>query len=73
VPSLASANFSAPCFRAKLYHATKGQLKELRRVVDALAEVIQKGAIGPWLVQLNDAFECLKPNEVIERGKVDCI
>jgi hypothetical protein len=49
------------------------QLKELRRVVDALAEVIQREAIGPWLVQPNDAFEGLKPIEVIERGEVDRI
>ena len=49
------------------------QLQELRRVVDALAEVIQKDAIGPWLEQPNSAFEGLKPIEVIERGEVDRI
>jgi transcriptional regulator with XRE-family HTH domain len=49
------------------------QLQELRRVVDALSEVIQKDAIGPWLEQPNSAFDGLKPIEVIERGEVDRI
>ncbi len=49
------------------------QLNELKRVIDALAEVIQKEAIGPWLDQPNDAFDGLKPIEVIERGEVDRI
>lgn len=49
------------------------QLNELRRVIDALSEVIQKDAIGPWLQQPNEAFDGLKPIEVIERGEVDRI
>lgn len=49
------------------------RLTELRRVVEALSEVIQKDAIGPWLNQPNDAFDGLKPVEVIERGEVDRI
>jgi|GEM_PF-938602 len=49
------------------------QLKELRRVIDALGEVIQQDAIGPWLEQPNNAFAGLKPREVIERGEVDRI
>ncbi len=49
------------------------QLRELKRVVDALSEVIQKDAIGPWLEQPNDAFDGLKPIEVIERGEIDRI
>jgi len=49
------------------------RLTELRRVVQALSEVIQKDAIGPWLNQPNDAFDGLKPVEVIERGEVDRI
>ncbi len=49
------------------------QFKEHRRVIDALGEVIQKDAIGPWLDQPNDAFDGLKPIELIERGKVDRI
>jgi hypothetical protein len=46
---------------------------ELRRVVDALAEVIENDAIGPWLEQPNRAFEGLKPMEAIERGELDRI
>jgi len=49
------------------------QLKELKRVMDALSEVIQKDAIGPWIEQPNDAFDGLKPIEVIERGEIDRI
>jgi len=39
----------------------------------ALSEVIQSDAIGPWLEQPNNAFDGLKPIEVIERGEVDRI
>jgi transcriptional regulator with XRE-family HTH domain len=49
------------------------QLQALRRVVDALSEVIHRDAIGRWLEQPNDAFDGLKPIEVIERGEVDRI
>ena len=49
------------------------QLQELRRVVDALAEVFQEDAIGPWLQEPNTAFGGLKPMEVVERGEVDRI
>ena len=34
-------------------------------------EVIRNDAIGPWLEQPNEAFDGLKPLEVIERGEVD--
>ncbi|REJ90781.1 MAG: DUF2384 domain-containing protein [Planctomycetota bacterium] len=53
--------------------AVARQLKELQRVVDALSEVVQQDAIGPWMEQPNDAFDGLKPIEVIERGEVDRI
>lgn len=49
------------------------RLTELCRVVQALSEVIQKQAVGPWLTHPNDAFDGLKPVEVIERGEVDRI
>ncbi len=49
------------------------QLKELKRVVDALSEVVQKDAIGIWIAEPNDAFDGLKPIEVIERGEIDRI
>ena len=49
------------------------RLTELRRVIQALSEVIQKEALGPWMTQPNEAFDGLKPIEVIERGEVDRI
>ena len=49
------------------------RLSEIRRVVVALSEVVNKDAIGPWMLQPNQAFGGLKPIEVIERGEVDRI
>lgn len=47
------------------------RLVELRRLVDALAEVIRVDALGSWLKTPNSAFTGLKPLEVIERGESD--
>ena len=49
------------------------QLKQLRRVIDALCELMPQESIGSWLEEPNDAFGGLKPLEVIERGEVDRI
>ena len=49
------------------------RLTEIRRVVDALSEVVNEEAIGPWMLRPNQAFDRLKPIEVIERGEVDRI
>ena len=49
------------------------RLEELRRVINALSEVMKREAIGSWLKQPNDAFDGLKPIEVIERGEIDRI
>ena len=49
------------------------RLKELGRVINALSEVMKSEAIGSWLKQPNDAFDGLKPIEVIERGEIDRI
>jgi DNA-binding transcriptional regulator YiaG len=49
------------------------RLNELTRLTNALAEVIRKESLGPWLKEPNSAFEGLKPVEVIERGEVDRI
>jgi DNA-binding transcriptional regulator YiaG len=46
---------------------------ELGRMIDALEQVIQAKAIGPWLTRPNEALGGLKPIEVIERGEVDRI
>ena len=47
------------------------RLVELRRLVDALAEVIRVDALGSWLKTPNSAFAGLKPIEVVERGESD--
>ena len=47
------------------------RLIELRRLTKALSEVIKKEFLGVWLQTPNDAFDGLKPLEVIERGESD--
>jgi hypothetical protein len=49
------------------------RLIELRRLTNALTEVIKKEALGKWLQTPNDAFGGLKPLEVIDRGESDRI
>jgi transcriptional regulator with XRE-family HTH domain len=49
------------------------RLREIGRLKDALARVIQKDFLGTWLQTPNHAFGGLKPLEVIERGEVDRI
>lgn len=49
------------------------RLTELRRLTDALTEVIKEEALGKWLQSPNKAFDGLKPLEVIERGQSDRI
>ena len=53
--------------------AVSRRLTEIRRVVDALSEVIDEETVGAWMAEPNDAFDGLKPIEVIERGEVDRI
>lgn len=53
--------------------AVARRLTELRRIVDALSNIVTEDAIGEWLKTPNDAFDGLKPLEVIERGQVDRI
>ena len=45
--------------------------KELDRLRDRLTEVVKEEAIPGWLDTPNEAFDGLKPLEVIERGEVD--
>jgi hypothetical protein len=47
------------------------RIKELDRFRDRLAEVVAAGAIPSWLDTPNEAFDGLKPLEVIERGEID--
>ncbi len=47
------------------------RIKETERFQERLAEVVDADAIPAWLDTPNDAFDGLKPLEVIERGEVD--
>jgi len=44
---------------------------ELKRLTEALAEVIKRESLGKWLQTPNEAFDGLKPIEVIDRGEID--
>lgn len=46
---------------------------ELKLLISALAEVMKRASIGPWLQTPNPAFDGLKPQEVIDRGEIDRI
>ena len=47
------------------------RLVELQRLTDALSEVMREETLGTWLQTPNDAFNGLKPVEVIDRGESD--
>jgi DNA-binding transcriptional regulator YiaG len=47
------------------------RLHEVRRLLDALAEVVRIEAIPNWLGQRNSAFDNMTPLQVIELGEVD--
>ncbi|HVC94820.1 MAG TPA: hypothetical protein VND64_14070 [Pirellulales bacterium] len=49
------------------------KLIEIQRLTNALSEVIKKDSLGTWLQTPNDAFDGLKPLEVIDRGESDRI
>jgi transcriptional regulator with XRE-family HTH domain len=47
------------------------RIRELDRFRDRLSEVVAAEAIPVWLDTPNEAFDGLKPLEVIERGEID--
>jgi hypothetical protein len=47
------------------------QLREVERLLDALAGVMNEEAVGPWLKEPNAAFDGSTPLQVIERGEGD--
>jgi len=53
--------------------ATKLQrpYNEVYRLLEALDDVIDANSLGNWFQSPNEAFEGLKPLEVIERGEID--
>jgi len=44
---------------------------EVKRLCDALGEVMAPKDLGAWLNRPNEAFGGLKPLEVVERGEID--
>ena len=46
-------------------------MREVERFQERLAEVVEPESIQQWLESPNQAFEGLKPLEVIEGGKID--
>ncbi len=53
--------------------AAARRLAELKRLTNALAEILKEESLGSWLQIPNCAFDGLKPLEVIERGESDRI
>jgi DNA-binding transcriptional regulator YiaG len=51
--------------------AVARRLTELQRLTSALSEVLKDNAPGIWLQTPQDAFDGLKPLEVIDRGESD--
>jgi DNA-binding transcriptional regulator YiaG len=49
----------------------KRRLHEIRRLLDALADVVKVEAIPAWLKTRNPAFENMTPIQVIEVGEID--
>jgi DNA-binding transcriptional regulator YiaG len=49
----------------------KRRLREMRRLLDALAEIVKRESIPRWLHEPNRAFGGLTPLQVIELGEID--
>ena len=47
------------------------RIAELARLLQALAELMPAGTLGPWLRESNEAFEGQTPMHVVERGEID--
>jgi DNA-binding XRE family transcriptional regulator len=49
----------------------KRPYNEVYRLLEALDDVVEVNSLGNWFREPNDAFDGLKPIEVIERGEID--
>ena len=56
-----------------LSEAPLQRMREIARLQEALSGVMRQDFVGTWLNAPNDAFDGLKPIEVIERGEIDRI
>jgi len=57
--------------KKRLAGASLNRMREIKRLYEALASVMDPEFIGTWVDTPNDAFDGLKPLEVIERGEID--
>ena len=53
--------------------AAQKQLKELIRLFDALADLMETAYVGTWIKDSNEAFDGSTPLQIIERGESDRI
>jgi hypothetical protein len=51
----------------------KRYIREIERLSQSLAVVVKEKIIPEWLDTPNEAFDGLKPLEIIERGEIDRI
>jgi hypothetical protein len=54
-----------------LSEACRQRMREMARLQAGLAGVMREDFVGAWLNTPNDAFDGLKPLEIIERGEID--
>jgi hypothetical protein len=47
------------------------KIREVSRLFDALADIIDKKVIGQWLQRPNQQFDGSTPLQVMERGETD--
>ena len=57
----------------RLAPGSQARMREIVRLHGALAKVMDPSFVGTWLETPNEAFDQLKPLEVIERGEMDRI
>jgi hypothetical protein len=53
--------------------AAQKQIKEVVRLFDGLADIMESNYVGEWLKVPNEAFDGSSPLQVIERGESDRI
>lgn len=56
---------------AKEVEKLRRPYNEVYRLCDALGEVDEPNSLGAWFVTPNEAFDGVKPVEVIERGEIE--
>ena len=55
----------------QLGEASRQRMVEMQRLQQALCRVMRDEFVGQWLQTPNEAFDGLKPVEVVERGEID--